>query len=530
VSAAGVALAVLGGAFVALGIPPYSVWPLVIVGIACYFVAAERAAPRARTQFVVGAAFAWAWLAPGMGWMWHLVPGGFVVAPLLFCVWHGVASFAVERLVTRPGTASHGDAGSRATRFTARLLVRAALHSLVECLRFVVPFGGVPLASAAMGVADTRLAGLARVVGALGVSAWMFVAAAAVAELWLSRGQFGWRARRGVLVTLAVLVVAQLAAGMAPRARDTGRILRVAAVQGGGPQAVLAIDSDPREVITRHLAATRLLDTGDKVDLVVWPENAIDVADFSTSRVRDDIAAEARRVGAPFAVGVTESAGDNFTNAQIVVDVNGAETNRYDKVLRVPYGEYVPLRRLLASLGAPVERIPRDAVAGTHPAYIDVPVPARTDGDAAPTSRNERLAVAISWEVFFSRRINDGVAAGGAAVLNPTNGSSYTGEILQRQQVATSQLRAIESDRYVVQAATTGYSAIIDNDGHVLQRIPIGKQAAVFHDVPMREGRTLYSRLGDRTIVGLLFGVVAAAVATTARRKSAPPRKTTPPQ
>jgi apolipoprotein N-acyltransferase len=91
-------------------------------------------------------------------------------------------------------------------------------------------------------------------------------------------------------------------------------------------------------------------------------------------------------------------------------------------------------------------------------------------------------------------------------------------------------LRAIESDRYVVQAATTGYSAIIDNDGHVLQSIPIGKQAAVFHDVPMREGRTLYSRLGDRTIVGLLFGVVVAAVATTARRRSAPPRKTKPPQ
>ena len=174
-SAAGVALALLGGAFVALGIPPYSVWPLGILGIACYFVAAERAAPRARTQFLVGAVFAWGWLAPGMGWMWHLVPGGFVVAPLLFSVWHGVASLAVEPLVPRQGTAARGEADSRATRFTARLLVRAALHSLVECLRFLVPFGGVPLASAAMGVADTRLAGLARVFGALGVSVWMFV-------------------------------------------------------------------------------------------------------------------------------------------------------------------------------------------------------------------------------------------------------------------------------------------------------------------------------------------------------------------
>jgi apolipoprotein N-acyltransferase len=71
---------------------------------------------------------------------------------------------------------------------------------------------------------------------------------------------------------------------------------------------------------------------------------------------------------------------------------------------------------------------------------------------------------------------------------------------------------------------------IVDNDGHVLQRIPIGKRAAVFHDVPMREGRTLYSRLGDRTIVVLLSGVVAVAVATTRRRKSAPTNETMPPR
>ncbi|MDP4973749.1 MAG: hypothetical protein NWP78_03715, partial [Ilumatobacteraceae bacterium] len=82
--------------------------------------------------------------------------------------------------------------------------------------------------------------------------------------------------------------------------------------------------------------------------------------------------------------------------------------------------------------------------------------------------------------IFFSGRVNDGVSAGGQVVLNPTNGSSYTGEILQQQQVATSQLRALESGRFVVQAATTGYSLIVDADGRVLQRIPIGQQAVIF--------------------------------------------------
>lgn len=277
------ALALLGGALVALSIPPYSLWPLGILGIACYFVAAERAAARASTQFVVGAVFAWAWLAPGMGWMWQLVPGGFVVAPLLFAVWHGIASIVASRLAPH----SHHQ--------STRLLVRAATHSLIECLRFYAPFGGVPLASTALGVADTRLAGLARVAGALGVSLWLFVAAAVVAGLWLGRREFGWRPRRGALVTIAVLVGMQALAVFAPRGDDSGRTMRIAAVQGGGPQAVLAVDSNPRDVIARHFAATRLLDADDKIDLVVWPENAIDVRDFATSQVRNDIAAEAQR-------------------------------------------------------------------------------------------------------------------------------------------------------------------------------------------------------------------------------------------
>ena len=237
------------------------------------------------------------------------------------------------------------------------------------------------------------------------------------------------------------------------------------------------------------------------MDLVVWPENAIDVDDFSTSRVRDKIVTEADRVGALFAVGVTEDAGNNFTNAQIVVDRRGNELSRYDKVRRVPYGEYVPLRSLLESLGAPVNRIPRDAVAGSSRAVIEVP----------RGSDKVTLAVAISWEVFFSGRVDDGVSFGGEIVLNPTNGSSYTGEILQQQQVATSQLRAIESGRYVVQAATTGFSVFVDPDGHVLQRIPIGKQAVIFQDIPLRTGRTPYSYLGDMSIAVGLLGFVGIA-------------------
>ena len=72
---------------------------------------------------------------------------------------------------------------------------------------------------------------------------------------------------------------------------------------------------------------------------------------------------------------------------------DGRVVSRYAKVHRVPFGEYMPLRGLLHALGAPTDLVPRDAVAGTGPAYLDIPT---GSGDV-------RAAVVISWEVFFGR-------------------------------------------------------------------------------------------------------------------------------
>ena len=141
-----------------------------------------------------------------------------------------------------------------------------------------------------------------------------------------------------------------------------------------------------------------------------------------------------RSLNAPFVVGITEDMNARyFTNAQIVVNEDGTLGDRYDKVRRVPFGEFVPLRGLLEALGAPVDRIPRDALAGSDIAQLQV--------------ENTTFGVVISWEVFFSGRANEGVEAGGSVLVNPTNGSSYTGTILQTQQIASSRLRAIENGR-----------------------------------------------------------------------------------
>jgi apolipoprotein N-acyltransferase len=259
--------------------------------------------------------------------------------------------------------------------------------------------------------------------------------------------------------------------------------------------------------VERHLAATRLIDDAEQLDMVVWPENVIDVDSFYESVEREEIAAEAKRLDAPFVVGITEDVDARFfTNAQIVVNQDGTLGDRYDKVRRVPFGEFVPLRGVLEWLGAPVDRIPRDAQAGTNIASLQV--------------ADTKIGVAISWEVFFSGRANEGVLAGGSMLVNPTNGSSYTGTVLQSQQIASSRLRAVETGRWLVQVSPTGFSAFVSPNGAVFERTAVSEQRVVIRDVPQRTGSTLYSQLGDQPIIILLTALVASLLWVARRRRS----------
>ena len=270
----------------------------------------------------------------------------------------------------------------------------------------------------------------------------------------------------------------------------------------------------------RHLDATASIEPDPDLDLVVWPENTIDVVDFDASAELAAVTAQARRLGVPIAVGVTEDVAGRpgrFTNAQVVVTPSGEIVSRYDKVRRVPFGEYVPLRGLFEALGAPVDEVPHDAIAGRGPAVLDVPVAVGTDD-----ARVDRLAVVISWEVFFGGRAREGVRDGGGLILNPTNGASYSGTIVQTQQVASSRLRAIETGRWVVQVAPTGFSAFVTPDGDVLERTSVGERAVIRHAVALRSGRTWYVTLGDLPFVVLLLVALVVAELGYHRRRSSP--------
>lgn len=452
----------VAGLCVAAAMPPWGWWPLAFVGFAWYGnIARER---RGTGDFATGFWFALAWFLPAMAWMWFLTAPGYLIASVLFASFHGVAALIAARISTN-------DRGH-----VAALVV---CHGLAEALRLSWPFGGVPLATLAVSQADSPIAALAPYLGVIGIAAVV---------MWVSMTE---RKFRAILVVIIAVGIAGRWDGTSP----TGRTTTLSIVQGGGEQGTRAVDTDPRDVFDVHIAATRTLRPDTARTAVVWPENVINVsADglFLGSEEHAMITQEARRLGVPFVVGVTESSGpDQFTNAQMVVDTDGSITGRYDKVRRVPFGEYMPMRPLLQAVGAPVDLVPRDARPGDARGHLDV------DG--------VRAAVAISWEVFFGGRVNEGVVDGAEYVINPTNGSSYTWTILQTQQLASSTLRAREQGRWLVQVSPTGFSAFVDPDGRVHQRSGIGTRHVATQTIELRTGRTPYSRLGNAPYIWALL-------------------------
>jgi len=317
-----------------------------------------------------------------------------------------------------------------------------------------------------------------------------------------------WRAAAFGFGIIAILFGLGL---VGPRGEAIGT-LDVAVVQGGGPQRTRASSAQEPVVFARHLEASQEITT--PVDLVLWPENVVnpkapwqseDDPGLDKGFAEVELEKLAVQLDAPILPGWFEKISDtstvNYTNVILPDDSIGA---RYDKVRLVPFGEIIPFRSVMESIAG--DALPaRDVVAGTEPATLETPA--------------GTLGISISWEIFFANRARDAIGNGGELLVNPTNGSSYWLTIVQSQQVASSRLRAVETGRWVLQAAPTGFSAIIDPDGTVIDRTAVSEARVLQDTVERRQGLTWANRAGNwPAIIAALVAIAGGAACARATR------------
>ena len=482
--------ATAGGLLVAASVPPWGFWILAVPGFGLLTWRLGGLGRRGRAA--AGAGFGLGLFVPTLFWMTEFHAVGYAAAALC------ESAFLVAMAMAVPPA-------------RVALALPGALV-LAEAARDAWPFGGVPLGGPALGQAAGPLAPAACLGGALlvaGLAAAAGAAAATVAAALARRGR-----RAGALLAaagaLAVVVITPLAGrAAAPSASaGDGTPLRVALVQGGGERGLRAVDTDPGAVFDRQVAQTATVD--GPVDLVLWPENTVDVPRLDGSVEEAELAATARRLGATVVAGITEDVGpEHFDNVAVAWSPAGRITGRYTKVHRVPFGEYVPGRALIEKL-ADLSVLPRDAVAG--------------HGTGALDTAAGRVGVTISYEVFFASRARSAIRHGGRVLLVPTNAASFRTSQVPTQEVAAARLRAWETGRWVLQAAPTGYSAVVDPRGRVLARSRLGAARVLHTEARLLSDRTPYVRAGDGPVLAaaLLTLAGAHALARRAARRAAP--------
>ena len=514
----GVALpAVAAGVGLALSLPPWGFWILAFPAAGLLWWRLGGLRPRTRL---------WAgWLAglgcyvPGLWFARSFTLPGAAVLIAVEALSTGVACLAVPR----------APVWARALAFPAAL-------TLAEAVRQTWPFGGLPIGGVFLGQAGGPLLGTARLGGPLALTAVVYAGgvacgAAGTAAVRAVRdarraaafrradgaghGNDGtdpygtWRgavAGLGALgavaaVTAAAVVACGVAAAFAPDGGPSVGTVRAAAVQGGGRRGYSRSQVDPATVLAAAVAATDGLahrTAGRPLGLVLWPEDVVALdGPLDGSPEEAALADLARLLGSTLVVGVTETVSDtDYRNEVVAFGPDGTVVSRYEKVHRVPFGEYVPFRSFFARLGN-LSGVPRDAVPGTGTGLLPTPV--------GP------LGAMISFEVFYADRGRAAVRAGAQLLLVPTNTSSYATSQIPTQEIAASEIQAVQQGRDLLQAAPAGFSAWITNRGVLVARSTLGERQVVPALLHRRVGRTVYVRFGDAPVLAAAAVGLAAA-------------------
>jgi apolipoprotein N-acyltransferase len=496
-----IGLAFVGGLALDAAFAPLAWWPIAVPATAAILIAVKGQTWRA--GLAVGFAAGLGEFVPLLFWLHVVTPLAWVALAIVMSAYVAVLGCGLAMVVQRlPGWP----------------VWTACLWVAEELVRDRWPLGGFSWGRLAFSQGNTPFTGYAALGGAPGVTFAVALSAGLLALAVLTllpafpRMRAGDSLRVGAGVGAALAAVTALGVpllGLAvPRPTD-GKTVQVALVQGNVPHPGTHFLGRAEDVLNDHLAETAKLTAEVKSgelaqpQLVLWPENASDVDPFQDTKAGGEIQAAANALGVPILVGaVLQDGPNNVSNTAIVWNPVTGPGARYTKRHLVPFGEYIPWRGLINHLTSLTSLVPENFLPGHSPGTLTV-------GPAT-------IADVMCFEVAFDEQVRDGVTHGGQLIVVQTNNATYMHTAETRQQLAMSQLRAVEHGRAVVVAATSGISAVITPDGHVVAQTAELTPAIVDMPVVLRTPLTIADHLGagPEWVLGILgvLSIVAVVV------------------
>jgi apolipoprotein N-acyltransferase len=495
-------LAVLVGALAALAMPPFGIFPVLALSMPALVWLLDGAVSddagavsRLRAGLAVGWHFGFGFHLAGLWWIGRaflveadlfawMIPFAMLILPAGLALFTALAT-AAAAVFWRDGA--------------GRLLLLALTLTLADWLRGHV-LTGFPWN--AWGYAFGEVAILMQPAALVGVYGLGLI----VAAIFCGLAGFADQTRGGTRAGIAaLLLLAAVAAGGYARLATSGAgensEIAVRIVQPSIPQEEKWQPENRARVFSTYLEASRAEWQGEAADaelprLVVWPESA---PPFLLTEAPDALAAIADllRPGDTLVTGAVrasvEDAGERvFFNSVYVIDDQGGLLDAYDKVRLVPFGEYLPFRDVLESVGmTKLVALPGTFRAGFRHRLLQLP--------AGPA-----FLPLICYEAIFPQAAAISEERPGF-IVNVTNDAWFGDTPGPYQHFAQARLRAVEQGLPVVRVANTGISGVVDSVGRIVALRPLMAAARIDTRLPSAISPTVYARYGQTTLAFFLI-------------------------
>ena len=320
-------------------------------------------------------------------------------------------------------------------------------------------------------------------------------------------GVLAGRARRGRLILLGAAWLLAMLYGdrrmTEVRAERPQRPLRVALVQPA-IEPDRKWDASVREKVVAEQEELSRAAVAQGADLVVWPEAsapfvfaeddiyASDPPRFAPDRhLRERLVGFVRALGVPVLLGASaltkRAVGHGVAlsplNRSLLLEPSGRLEASYDKMILVPFGEYVPLPGVFWFMPKLVPGV-ADFVPGSGPTLFTV--------------RGASFAVLICYEAIFPDFVRTRVARGAEFLVNQTNDGWFGNSRAPLRHLSMAAVRAIENRVPLVRVANTGISAVVSPDGAIESSIPLEARGVRVAEIgAARRPNTFYTRHGD---------------------------------
>jgi apolipoprotein N-acyltransferase len=454
-------LAIVSGAVLSGAFAPLNWWFLLPIAIAIFLYAVTKTRKPFITAFIFAAVFNFLtlkWSGTYVG----LVPVFFLVLlQSLFYLPLGFVSF-------------------RRNRYSRIWLILPVLL-IADEVRSLIPFGGFGWNRLSFSQADSPYLSVAAF---LGDSALAFLGIALGIALYLLFA-------RAQLLSIAITATAATLIILLPTSAQNQGSTNVLGVQGNVPRLGLDFNSRAEEVFNLHLKQTEiaLQKVNEKPDLILWPENSVDIDPFVNPQVAQKIADLAKISNAPIIVGAVLKSSEGPENASVMWNTDGEVASKYVKRTLTPFGEYIPLRSI-ANLVSPFTDDVVDFAAGNEITLHNV--------------GQSQIAPIICYEIIDDSAVNS-ISKNANMMIVQTNNATFADSGQSMQQLNISRIRAVENNKWMVSVSTTGVSAIIDNNGKVRQITEQNEPSFVSGKVLLNSKQSLSSKLGNWSSLMLIL-------------------------